>query len=241
VLPLRLREPRGLALLAACLLASSGLELAIIHYAFKAPGLEDTYVIWKLGLWTFFLPALVVLVLTFSWLHLTRSFLVAPKLPRKPKARARARKAKRRKAKRFLDLSSLVRRTDVFGLAALRGLGVILLGFSMAVLFAMLTFYWPEAYALSGYLLKAFPPFSWLITGLSKLVDKIMAIEKLGEAIDWLKSASMRMNEALTPLAEGLGRADPIYKYAFIQNLVAWASGLSALLYRRPPVVRRKR
>ena len=79
VLPLKLREPRGLALLAICFLASSALELAIIHYGFRAPGLEDTYVVWRLGLWTFFLPALVVLVLTFSWLHLTRSFLVAPK------------------------------------------------------------------------------------------------------------------------------------------------------------------
>ncbi|RLI06256.1 hypothetical protein DRO32_05630 [Candidatus Bathyarchaeota archaeon] len=234
MLPLRLREARSLVLLAACLLTSSGLEAAVVHFGFTSWGLRDTYVVWRLGLWSFFIPALVALALTFSWLHLIRSFLVAPRAARKATRRAR-----RARAATWSD--RLVRRIGVLGLATLKGLAVVLLGFSLAILVAMLTFYSPEAYVLSGSLLKAFPPFSWLITGISKLVEKVNTVEKLGKALDWLKEASIKVSDALSPLAEGLREAEPIYKYAFVQDLLAWSSGLSALLYRRPPVVRRRR
>ncbi|OYT52593.1 hypothetical protein B6U66_01330 [Candidatus Bathyarchaeota archaeon ex4484_135] len=237
VLPLRLREPRTVLLVLAYLALGSLVELAIVHYGFRSAGLEDVYLVWRLGLWTFFIPLLVILVLVFSLLHLTRSFLVAPREAAKTR---RARRARRTGGRRSV-VAELTKKIGYLGLSALRSSAVILLGLSIAVMFALLTFYWLEAFELSGSLVKAFPPFHWFITGLSRLVDKLTAVEKLSGAIKKLVETSIKMNNAVRSLAEALGEADPLYKYAFVQNLVAWSSGLSALLYRRPPVLRRRR
>ena len=51
--------------------------------------------------------------------------------------------------------------------------------------------------------------------------------------------ASMDMAKALRPAAKAILEADPLYKYAALQNLVIWSSGLAALAYRRPPIRRR--
>ena len=237
VLPLRLREPRTVLLVLAYLALGSLVELAIVHYGFRSAGLEDIYLVWKLGLWTFFVPLLVTLVLTFSLLHLTRSFLVAPRGAARGR---RARRARRAGGRRSV-VAELTKKIGYLGLSALRSSAVVLLGLSMAVLVALLTFYWPEAFELSGSLLKAFPPFRWLIMGISGLVGKLTAVEKFSKAVEWLVENSIKMNNAVRALAKALGGADPLYKYAFLQNLVAWASGLSALLYRRPPVLKRRR
>lgn len=231
MLPFKLREPRNALLLLSYLGASSLLELAIVHYGFRTAGLEDTYVIWRLGLWTFFIPLAVVLVLTASWLHLTRSFLVAPR-GAKPR-----RKGKRKKG--LTIEARLARRMGYLGLSAVRSTGLILLVLGIAAAVALLTFYWAEAYELSGRLL-AFPPFFWLIRGLRWLADKMWAVEKLRKALEKLVDFSIKANRAIRPLAEAVRDSDPLYKYAFVQNAVAWTSGLSAMLYRRPPVMRRR-
>ena len=245
LLPLRLKSPRGLALLAGYLALASAIEFGLVHYGFWSQGLRDVEVAWGLGLWTFFIPALVVLSLTVSWLHLTRSFFY------EPRARARPRRRKRRKAGRLTRLYERIsspvaslaerasRRLGRLGTAIARGLFILLLGAFSALMLALLTAYWSEMYQFSGSLAVGSPFFSWLVSALSGLGNALASSEQLRWLVEGLLSTGAELNRALRPLALAISSADPIYKYALAQNALAWSSGLSALMYRRPPIKRR--
>lgn len=246
LLPFRLRSLKGVAMLLSYLALASALELALVFYGFWSQGIEDVYIIQGLGLWSSVIPALVVLSLTMSWLHLTRSFLYEPRA--RPRARARRR---RRKAGRFARLfegfsrrinalaSKASRKLGRLGTAILRGLFILLLGACSALMLILLTAYWAELYQFSGSLAECSPVLSWLISALSGLGEAMWSSEQLRWVVEGLLNAGMQLNKALLPVAEAIGSADPIYKYALAQNALAWVSGLSALMYRRPPVRRR--
>ena len=249
ILPFRLREPKGLLVLAAYLGLSSALEAAVVYLAFVAPGLEDIMLIGPLGFWTFLVPACVVLALTLSLLHLTRSFYVAPGGPRaRPKARARRKRRKKRKTRIRLDLSRLLRplssltnrvarRLGDLGVAAVKGLGIALLSFSSAIMFILLLAYFPQLFLFSGFLAKE-TPFSALTSVITGLAEALASgsLKWLADGLVW---ASMGLSASLEPLWRGLAASDPLLRYAFAQNAIAWTSGLAAILYRRPPIRRR--
>ena len=250
VLPLRLREPKGLAILIAYLALGSALETAIVYYAFILPGLKDI-ALGPLGFWTELVPALVVSVLGLSFLHLTRSFHVIPVKRKRPKeAKRKGKKLKSRWARLSYKMSKAVRplrnswnrlvsRLGALGLAASKGLGIAILGFCTAIMMALLILYAPQLFDLSGHLAKEVGFFSWLVsatTGLAKALAS-GALKWLADGLIW---ASIGLSESLKPLWVGLAKADPVFKYAAIQNLIAWTTGLSALMYKRPIIRGRK-
>jgi len=252
VLPLRLKSARGLVLIAVCLAASSALEYVLLYYGFLAPGLEDTY-IWKLGLWTQVIPAFSVVALTISWLHLTRSFFYEPKRPVK-RAKARRKRKKRGKGRGLRlqlpslkpisgPLSSFRARLEGLlgrlGMAVLRGLGVLVLGACIAFMTAAILAYWPALGHISAKAVESYPFMAWLMSSLDGLSKAVNSVEQLKWAVGKLMEASMDMAKALRPAAKAILEADPLYKYAVLQNLVIWSSGLAALAYRRPPIRRR--
>ena len=250
VLPLRLKSTRGVALVAICLAASSALEYALLYYGFLAPGLKDTY-IWKLGLWTQVIPAFSVMALTISWLHLTRSFFYEPRRPvrraktrRRRKKRGRGRRLQLPSPKPILEpFSSLGARLEEalgrLGTAVLRGLGVLVLGACIALMAAAILAYWPALGHASAKVVESCPFMAWLMSSLDGLSKAVGSVEQLRWAVDKLMEASMGMAKALRPAAKAISEADPLYKYAALQNLVIWSSGLAALAYRRPPIRRR--
>jgi len=246
ILPLRLREPKGLALLIAYIALSSALEAAVVYHAFLIPGLEDVMLLGPLGLWTGLIPALVASVLVLSLLHLTRSFYITPVKSRRPrKARARGKKRRRRWLSRLSYRISrslrplrdawdkLVSKLGELGLAVSKGLGIAILSFCTAVMIGLLIPYSPQFFDFSGRLAKEIGFFSWLISAITGLA-KALSSGSLKGLVDGLVWASIGLSEGLKPLWMGLAEADPIFKYAAIQNLVAWATALSALMNRRP-------
>ena len=248
ILPLRLREPKALAVLLAYIALSSALEAAVVYYAFLLPGLEDIALIGPIGFWTGLIPALVVSVLVLSLLHLTRSFYVAPMRsgrPRPRRARARSRRKQRRWWSRLSHKISratepfrnawdkLVSRLGALGLAVSRGLGIAILGICAAVMMALLIPYSPQLFDFSGRLAKEVGLFSWLVSATTGLA-KALASGGLRWLADGLVWASIGLSEGLKPLWVGLAEADPVFKYAAAQNLIAWTTALSALMYRRP-------
>ena len=237
VLPLRLKSKKGLVLLASYLALSSLLELGLVYYGFLMPGLEDVKILGPLGLWAHIIPACVVAALVMSWIHLTRSFFYVP--------RARAKKRKKRR-KRRVDLSraleplrAISSRMGPLGLALTRGFFVLLLGFCIALVFSLLTAYWSEIFYFSGSLCETSPFFSWLVSSVGGVGQALANSQYTRWLVDGLSSAAVSVSEVFRPLAKAVEAADPIYKYAFTQNLIAWSSGLSALLYRRPPIRKR--
>ena len=247
ILPFRLREPKALAILLAYILLGSALEAAVVYYAFLLPGLEDIALIGPIGFWTGLIPALVVSVLVLSLLHLTRSFYVAPmgsKKPRPRRARARSKKKRgrrfplSRKISRAIEpirraWDKLVSRLGALGLAVSRGLGIAILGICAAVMMALLIPYSPQLFDFSGRLAKEVALFSWLVSATTGLA-KALASGGLRWLADGLVWASIELSEGLKPLWVGLAEADPVFKYAAAQNLIAWTTALSALMYRRP-------
>ena len=246
--PLKLRSARGVALVLLYLAVGAGVEYALLYYGFLAPGLEDTY-IWRLGLWTNIIPAFCTLVLAISWLHLTESFLVerrpSRRRPRGKRKRVRGFRAKLSRAFSRLSapLSSagerVQRRLGVFGTAVVKGLGVLILGLSVALMAAALLAYWPELDVLVGRLVRESRAFAWLISSLAGLASSIRSVQQLGWLASRLMDASAQMSRSLRPLALIIIEADPLYKFALAQNLLVWSSGLAALAYRRPPIRRR--
>ena len=249
ILPLRLREPKGLAILSAYLALGLALEAAIVYYAFVLPGVKDIALIGPLGLWTGLIPALVVAVIVLSLLHLTRSFYVMPLGARRPKkTRGRARGRKKKKRGRWSRLTyrisrtvrplreawdKLISRLGALGLAVSRGVGVALLGFCVAIMMGLLIPYSSQFFDVSGRLAKEVGLFSWLVSGTAGLAKALAsgALKWLADGLVW---ASIGLSEGLKPIWAGLAQVDPVFKYAAVQNLVAWATALSALMYKRP-------
>ncbi len=247
VLPLRLREPKSIALLLAYVAISSALEAAIVYYAFVLPGLEDIPLVGPIGFWTGLVPALVAFVLVLSFLHLTRSFYVAP-ATRARQRRKNRRKGRRKRAALWARIRSRIsralrplrgafeglgRRLGVLGLAAVKGLGIAFLGFCTAVMVALLIPYSSQLFDFSGRLAKEVGFFSWLVSATTRLARGLASggLKWLADGLVW---ASIGVSEGLKPIWTGIANADPLFKYAAAQNLVAWATGAAALLYRRP-------
>lgn len=246
LLPLRLKSPKGIAILVSYLALASLIELGLVYYGFWSQGSEDIYIVQGIGLWSFVIPSLAVISLTISWLHLTRSFFYEPRARARPRARRRRKKAGRL-AKLYKGIScrfssfiaGASRRLGRLGTAIVKGLFILLLGACSALMLALLVAYWSELYSFSGLLAEGSPIFSWLLSALSGLSDAMWSSEQLRWLVEGLLRAGMEMNKAIAPLALAISSADPVYKYALAQNALAWISGVSALLYRRPPIRRR--
>ncbi len=238
VLPLKLKTTRGIALIASYLVVSTAIEAALVYCGFAAQGLRDTYLFWRVGLWTGLIPALAIVALTLSWLHLTRSFFFEPMRPVKKVKRKKGRK-KRAVSRLSTFPVVLERRLGRLGMAAARGLFVLVLGACAATILVAISVYWLELYRLTAALVDKCPPFSWLVSSLSRLGEAVTSQEQLGRAVVALLKTGMKMNKAVSFLALAAGKADPLYKYALAQNLLIWSSGLAALAYRRPPIRRR--
>ena len=246
--------PKGLTATLLFLALTLLIEYLII-YLFTSSGLTDTFLFTGVPISPLLhlLPLGVIAVLLSSWMYLTKHITVVPqrKMPTKPKRqRPRTRKVRFKSIKRlFKRISRKLERISRtlesfyrlhFARTTIRSATTII-GVFLAAILTLYTVASPNSIyeAVTGFY-KTNPTFHEFVITTYEITQEIgQTLTPLGMLGSTINNALLAMAPGFRSALEGFGASitgptttpDLVWMYAICQNIAAWASALTALMY----------
>lgn len=248
-LPLRWTTLKGLVTITAFLIAASLIEYLIVLYAVSLGVKEENPLRLSVQVpWTdavvevavsplfHLVPAAVMIALTFSWLCLIGHVIVEPhetqvKGPKPVKEGLKPSKA--------VNTAHLWRKAHFVRVTAKNALTVLAVFTVSAITVSLLAY--PQLIYLA--VSSAYADNPYLLNLVESLTDSLRSLAKslapIGWVCSWLNDALLSMAPGFRDFVVGLGglikpliHLDSVGKYLVFQNVAAWASALTALIYR---------